>query len=98
MHLFGLSDEEIMDVVLAAAVRCFFSKTLDALGVRPDASFRELAPRPARRPGPGPSDRRGLSVRSGVPIRCTGKEIERALRARPDDCGCRGPACVGRGD
>jgi len=28
--------------VLAAAARCFFSKTLDALGVQPDASFREL--------------------------------------------------------
>jgi alkylhydroperoxidase family enzyme len=40
----GLSEAEIMDVVLAAAVRCFFSKTLDALGVRPDASYRELAP------------------------------------------------------
>jgi alkylhydroperoxidase family enzyme len=40
----GLSDEEIMDVVLAAAVRCFFSKTLDALGVRADASYRELEP------------------------------------------------------
>jgi alkylhydroperoxidase family enzyme len=40
----GLSDEEIMDVVLAAAVRCFFSKTLDALGVLPDASLAELGP------------------------------------------------------
>jgi alkylhydroperoxidase family enzyme len=40
----GLSDVEIMDVVLAAAARCFFSKTLDALGVRPDASYRELQP------------------------------------------------------
>jgi hypothetical protein len=40
----GLSDTEIMDVVLAAAARCFFAKTLDALGVRPDASFRELDP------------------------------------------------------
>jgi alkylhydroperoxidase family enzyme len=38
----GLSDAEIMDVVLAAAARCFFSKTLDALGVLPDASYREL--------------------------------------------------------
>jgi uncharacterized peroxidase-related enzyme len=38
----GLSDEEIMDVVLAAAARCFFSKTLDALGVLPDAHYREL--------------------------------------------------------
>jgi alkylhydroperoxidase family enzyme len=40
----GLSETEIMDVVLAAAARCFFSKTLDALGVLPDASYRELEP------------------------------------------------------
>jgi alkylhydroperoxidase family enzyme len=40
----GLSDGEIMDVALAAAARCFFSKTLDAMGVLPDASFRELEP------------------------------------------------------
>jgi hypothetical protein len=33
-----------MDVVLAAAARCFFSKTLDALGVEPDASYRDLEP------------------------------------------------------
>jgi alkylhydroperoxidase family enzyme len=35
----GLSEEEIMDVVLAAAARCFFSKTLDALGAQPDAEL-----------------------------------------------------------
>jgi alkylhydroperoxidase family enzyme len=40
----GLSQEEVMDVILAAAARCFFSKTLDALGVRPDSSYRELEP------------------------------------------------------
>ena len=40
----GLSEAEIMDVVLAAAARCFFSKTLDGLGVRPDASYAELEP------------------------------------------------------
>jgi alkylhydroperoxidase family enzyme len=40
----GLSDTDIMDVVLAAAARCFFSKTLDALGVLPDAHYAELAP------------------------------------------------------
>ena len=40
----GLSDEEILDVVLAAAARCFFSKTLDALGVSPDAKYSELDP------------------------------------------------------
>ncbi|HEV7134436.1 MAG TPA: hypothetical protein VGN27_11970 [Gaiellaceae bacterium] len=38
----GLSETEIMDVVLAAAARCFFSKALDALGVRPDARYLEL--------------------------------------------------------
>jgi len=40
----GLSHADIMDVVLAATARCFFSKTLDALGVLPDASYRELDP------------------------------------------------------
>ncbi len=40
----GLSDEEIFDVVLAATIRCFFSKTLDALGVQPDAEFAQLDP------------------------------------------------------
>lgn len=40
----GLSEAEIMDVILAAAARCFFSKTLDGLGVRPDASLAELDP------------------------------------------------------
>jgi hypothetical protein len=30
--------------VLAAAARCFFSKTLDALDIRADASYRELDP------------------------------------------------------
>jgi uncharacterized peroxidase-related enzyme len=40
----GLSDTDIMDVILAATARCFFSKTLDALGVRPDASYGELEP------------------------------------------------------
>ena len=40
----GLSDEEIADVVLAAAARCFFSKTLDALGVEPDRKYADLDP------------------------------------------------------
>jgi uncharacterized peroxidase-related enzyme len=40
----GLSETDIMDVVLAATARCFFSKTLDALGVLPDASYNELEP------------------------------------------------------
>ena len=41
----GLSETDIMDVVLAAAARCFFSKTLDALGVLPDAEYGELEQR-----------------------------------------------------
>ena len=40
----GLSDEEIFDVILAAASRCFFSKTLDATGTAPDAEFAQLSP------------------------------------------------------
>lgn len=40
----GLNDGEIVDIVLAATIRCFFSKTLDALGVQPDAEFAELDP------------------------------------------------------
>ena len=42
LRALGLSDAEILDVVLAAAVRCFFSKTLDALGVQPDSNYSEL--------------------------------------------------------
>jgi alkylhydroperoxidase family enzyme len=40
----GLSDEEILDVALAAAARCFFSKALDAVGAEPDAQYLELEP------------------------------------------------------
>jgi uncharacterized peroxidase-related enzyme len=38
----GLTDAEIIDVVLAAAARCFFSKALDALGAAPDAAYAGL--------------------------------------------------------
>jgi alkylhydroperoxidase family enzyme len=40
----GLSDTEIMDVVLTAAARCFFSKALDGLRVLPDSDLAELEP------------------------------------------------------
>lgn len=40
----GLSDAEIFDVVAVATVRCFFSKTLDALGVQPDNAYEKLQP------------------------------------------------------
>jgi uncharacterized peroxidase-related enzyme len=38
----GLSDSDILDVALAAAVRCFFSKVVDAMGVEADAAYRTL--------------------------------------------------------
>ena len=40
----GYQDEVIFDVVATAAARCFFSKLLDALGVRADALFNSLDP------------------------------------------------------
>ena len=39
LRALGLTDSEIFDVVLAAAARCFFSKTLDGLGAQPDAKY-----------------------------------------------------------
>jgi alkylhydroperoxidase family enzyme len=38
----GLSQKDIVDVVLAATVRCFLAKTVDALCTLPDASYAEL--------------------------------------------------------
>ncbi len=40
----GLSDRDIFDVVAAAAARCFFSKTLDAVGAEPDAGSNSAEP------------------------------------------------------
>jgi uncharacterized peroxidase-related enzyme len=40
----GLSDVDAVDIALTAAARCFFSKTLDALGVEPDSAYRDLDP------------------------------------------------------
>ena len=40
----GLSDRDVLDVAVAAAARCFFSKTLDAVGVQADASFARVEP------------------------------------------------------
>jgi alkylhydroperoxidase family enzyme len=38
----GLSNEDIFDIASAAAVRCFFSKTLDSFGMHPDSAYNEL--------------------------------------------------------
>lgn len=40
----GLADADVLDVVLAAATRCFFSTVLDATGTLPDAAFGALEP------------------------------------------------------
>ena len=44
LRALGLSDEEVLDVVLAVAARCFFSTVLEALGFQPDPAFRALDP------------------------------------------------------
>ncbi len=41
---YGLSDENILNVVLACSMRAFFSKTLDALDAGPDEAYRSLEP------------------------------------------------------
>lgn len=38
----GLTDEEILDVILAAAARAFFTKVIDATGTRPDNEYRSM--------------------------------------------------------
>jgi len=40
----GLSDSDVLDVVLVASARLFFSSVLDAVGVLPDASYASLPP------------------------------------------------------
>jgi uncharacterized peroxidase-related enzyme len=44
LRALGLADREIVDIALAAAARCFFAKTLDGLGVQPDALYGALDP------------------------------------------------------
>jgi uncharacterized peroxidase-related enzyme len=42
LRKFGLKDEEIFEIVTVATARCFFSKTLDALGAEPDKIYLDL--------------------------------------------------------
>lgn len=42
LHQHGFSDVEVFDIATAAAARCFFSKTLDALGAEPDENYLAL--------------------------------------------------------
>jgi alkylhydroperoxidase family enzyme len=41
---YGLKDEEVLDIVLTAAARSFYTKVLDALGTEPDDVCMELEP------------------------------------------------------
>jgi hypothetical protein len=42
LRALGLEDVEILDITLTAAMRCFASKTFDALGAGPDAVYDGL--------------------------------------------------------
>jgi len=42
LRSYGLTDAEIFDITVTAAARCFFSKTLDALGAEPDHAYNGL--------------------------------------------------------
>jgi uncharacterized peroxidase-related enzyme len=44
LRALGFSDTDILDVVLAASARLFFSSVLEATGAQPDAAYRELDP------------------------------------------------------
>ncbi len=39
----GLTDTDILDIILTTAARAFFSKVLDATGAMPDAAYDEFA-------------------------------------------------------
>jgi uncharacterized peroxidase-related enzyme len=66
----GLTEKEIFEVVLAATLRCFFSKTLQATGTPPDNVYRALDPelRESLTVG-GPIEESGTpSARDGGPL------------------------------
>lgn len=44
LRSFGLTDAEIFDIAAAAAMRCFFSTLLDAVGTLPDAHYHADMP------------------------------------------------------
>jgi uncharacterized peroxidase-related enzyme len=44
LRALGLSDKDVLDVVLAAAARCFFTKVVDGVGAQPDTKFHALDP------------------------------------------------------
>jgi uncharacterized peroxidase-related enzyme len=42
LRALGLSDGDVLDVIAAAAARCFFSKLLDGIGAQPDEKYTSL--------------------------------------------------------
>lgn len=44
LHECGLSDEDILDLILASAVRSFISNALNAVGIKPDIASIDLEP------------------------------------------------------
>ena len=44
LRKYGLSDDEILDVILVSTARSFMCKTVDALGAIPDEAYQELEP------------------------------------------------------
>lgn len=44
LRILGATDADILDVILAASARCFFSSVLEASGVEPEAEFAQLEP------------------------------------------------------
>ncbi len=44
LRQWGLTDTEILDIVLAASARNFFSKALDVVGAPPDSVYLDLEP------------------------------------------------------
>ena len=71
LHQHGFTDAEIFDITTTAAARCFFSKTLDALGAEPDSAYLAL----------DKSLRQALTV--GRPIRSTGeKHVQNRSQSR----------------
>jgi uncharacterized peroxidase-related enzyme len=48
LRALGLADDEILDIVLATAARCFFSTVLDATGTLADPIYRTRVPESLR--------------------------------------------------
>jgi alkylhydroperoxidase family enzyme len=41
---YGFSDEDVLDIVLTASARAFYTKVLDSLGTEPDEAYLDLEP------------------------------------------------------